>query len=115
MGDLDTAADMFKSAIQRMHDTKQQADLWRQVGKLYQAGNQSDAAIKALKNAAELDPTSARRWLVLGDLYRKLNRHGEAIDAYQTCLELSSQTSDLANELDDVRAYLGQDQGMHKT
>lgn len=80
------------------------ADRIRSAGKLSQgkelaAKQETDAAVRAVREATEIDPSHARAHHTLGQLYVKQNKHLKAVTAFESGLKVVGDDGMLAAEL----------------
>lgn len=68
---------------------------------LYKNGK-SDEAIKVLKRAKNIDPTSARPYAALAELFKILRKYDEAIEEYKEALKLDTTSAELYQLLAEV-------------
>jgi len=99
---FEAAIILYRQAIERHENNRDQALAWNKLGNTYRALHRSEDAIKAYRRAIELDPVYTSPWNNLGDVYRTLSYPEDAIDAYRHAIELSPQNALSWNSLGDV-------------
>ncbi len=81
-GNFDEAISLYKKAAEKTDDNAKKSSYWYQIaaiqsGELRQYGSARSSALQA----AELDPSSGRPYMLIGDIYLRLG--GSCGDAYQ--------------------------------
>ncbi len=93
---------LYRQAIERHQSDRERALAWNHLGNTYRTLHRLEDAIKAYRQAIELDPDYTSPWNNLGDVYRALSYPEDAIDAYRHAIELAPQNVFSWNSLGDV-------------
>ncbi len=108
-GDYQSALSYYQQAIDRFAQAEKhgQAQSWNGLGNVHNILEQHDQAIKAYRQATQLDSALAAPWNSLGDIYRLRADHDQAIKSYQQAIKLDASNPHPYHNLALVYETLG--------
>lgn len=99
---------LYRQAIERHQNDRDRARAWNNLGSTYRSLGRYKEAIKAYRQAIELDPQYTLPWQNLGHVYQALSYAEDAIEAYRQAVTLDPDDAQAWNSLGDVYRSQGQ-------